>query len=176
MSRRGRSNTDRGGRGTESGLRKGGNESAAGVGSGSLVVKGGLDWAPQLRVLGNPGKPRGRNVGRQSILLAWGFLAFQKGQNSSSRARGILQGPRQHLAVFLYSQGTFDLSQLPTAESGWNWLFQKPSGLSSRGTEACQRVHHNTISHTWDCWPRTCELCLNHLDFFYFEMAIHYVA
>lgn len=67
----------------------------AGVGSGSLVVEGGPDWAPQLGVLGNPGKPRGRNVGRQSILLAWGFLAFQNGaklfpksQGGFSRAQG----------------------------------------------------------------------------------------
>lgn len=88
MSSWGRSNTGRGGRGTESEPRQGGSESAAGVGRRSLVVEGGLDWAPQLEVLGNPGKPRGRNVGKQSILLAWGFLASQKGAKLFPKSQG----------------------------------------------------------------------------------------
>lgn len=128
----------------------------AGVGSGSLVVQGGLDWAPKLGVLGNPGKPRGRNVGRQSILLAWGFLAFQNGAKLFPKSQGgILQGPRQRLAGFLYSQGTFDLSQLPIAESGWNQLFRKQCGLSSRGTKAAIFYHVKELIITRLATPGT---------------------
>lgn len=50
--------------------KKGDGEPTDGVGGGSLGVAGRLDWALQLGVPGNPGKPRGRNVVGQSTLLA----------------------------------------------------------------------------------------------------------
>lgn len=94
-------------------------------------------------------------MGKQSIPLAWGFLASQKGAKLLPKRRGILQGPRQRLAGFLYSQGTFDLSQLPTAESGWNQLFWKPCGLSSRGTEVAIFYHVKELITTRLATPGT---------------------
>lgn len=128
----------------------------AGVGSGSLVVEGGLDWAPQLGVLGNPGKGRGRNVGKTVYTACLGVSSFPKqGKTLPQEPGGILQGPRQRLAGFLYSQGTFDLNQLPTAESGWNQLFRKQCGLSSRGTKTATFYHVKELITTRLATPGT---------------------